>query len=378
MATTNIPLSPAANKNAPPVGMGMTLSAPLPIELDFPGSPKRFYEYGPVRFKFILDGKYEFFSAAVKGDRADAGMELKTDPSKKSASLRAGLKGKLTPNVDGQAIVKISADSVKNLGLAFGDPKKFIYGLVRYLDVVVGHNFKIDSQYLKTLGVGFALDADLCFGSMLIPLRYPLAWEQDNLSVKGQIVADLVVKVGPSMAMWKALADKFGALRVAAWARLLVRKANVDLPKIAATAIAGAEEIAMPTLLETISTFVGAFSLALPISFALRDFCMYITNAARAAGIADGQMMVFTDAYMMTVYGLQPFPGGDDAISQVKARGHQKAVEDMNSRGLVPLQIYLEQQFNGGRRIAGGDGSGANRIQVTVMAERMWLALRNR
>ncbi len=232
-----------------PVGAGFTFSSPLPIELDLPGSPRRFYEYGPVRFKFILDGKYEFFGVSVKGDSANMGLELKTDMTKKTASLRAGLKGKLTPNIDGQAIVKISADSVLNLGLSFNDPKKFILGLVRYLDVVIGHNFNVGSQYMKTVGVGFALDTDLCFGSVLIPLRYPLAWEHDNLSVKGQIVADLVIKVGPSMQMWKALSQKFGAPRIAAWARLLVQKANVQLPKIAA---ASAEQASVTTLLETL------------------------------------------------------------------------------------------------------------------------------
>ncbi len=110
----------------------------------------------------------------------------------------------------------------------------------------------------------------------------------------------------------------------------------------------------------------------------MRDFCLYLTNAARASGVADGHMMVYSDAYVKTVYGLQPFPSGDDAIAQVKARAHQKAVDDINGRGLVPLQIYLEKQFNDARRIADGSGAGANQVRVTVIAERRWLALRKR
>lgn len=69
------------------------------------------------------------------------------------------------------------------------DPKKFGIALLRYLDVVIGHNFPVDSKYLSFAGVGWALDTDFCFFSVLLPLRYPLQWEPQgtNLSMGGNI-----------------------------------------------------------------------------------------------------------------------------------------------------------------------------------------------
>jgi len=111
--------------------------APLPIELDLPGAPKRYYEFGPIRFKFILDGKYEFFSVAAKSDRVNITNEVKIDMAAQKASFRTGLKGKLTPNIDAQAIGKLSPDSINHIGLALKDPKKFALGkaLGNYLNV---------------------------------------------------------------------------------------------------------------------------------------------------------------------------------------------------------------------------------------------------
>jgi hypothetical protein len=366
-----------------PIGGSMAHALPMPIDIDLPGSPKRYYEYGPVRFKFMVDGKYEFFTVSAKGDRANLSSEIKLDPAKKTASLKAGLKGKLTPNIDAQAIGKISKDSITNLCEAFGNPKKFIYGLVRYLDVVIGHNFNVGSEYMSFAGVGFALDADMCFGSVLLPLRYPLKWEHDNMSVSGKIVADLIIKVGPSMEMWKAMAKKLGAPRVAAMARLLVQKANVELPKAAATAAveagaAAAGATTMGAFLETIGTWRGPVSLAIPISFALRDFCMYITNAARASGIHDGQMTVYAGTYVRTIYGLERMPSSGDVDGRVKMEAYSKAVDDINKHGLVGMQMFLEKQFKMGQRCADANGDNPDRFAVRVISERMWLQIRGR
>jgi hypothetical protein len=370
--TTPTPKSPMA------LGGGMTFAAPMPIDIDLPGSPKRFYEYGPVRFKFMLDGKYEFFSVSAKGDQANLSNEVKIDMSKKTASYKAGLKGKLTPNIDAQAIGKLSKDSIEHMGLAIKDPKKFGLGLMRYLDVVIGHNFQVGSEYMSFAGLGFALDPDFCFFSVLLPLRYPIKFEHDNVSVSGKIVADLIVKVGPSKEMWKALCKRFGVPNMYAWVRLMIQKANVQLPKIVTTAASAAEEISVTTALETFSTWFGAFSLAIPISFALRDFCLYICNAARASGVHDSQMFVFADAYIKTIYGLETMTNWDDSVSRVKREGFQKAAADMDQYGQVGMQLYLEKQFNGGRRAADPDGENPNRIQIRTMVERMWLATRGR
>lgn len=356
-----------------PVGGGFSFGAPLPIELDLPGAPQRFYEYGPVRFKFILDGKYEVFSVAAKSDRVNLTNEVKIDMAKQKASFRTGLKGKLTPSIDAQAIGKLSGDSINHMGLALKDPKKFALGLLRYLDVVIGHNFNVGSNYMSFVGVGFALDPDFCFFSILLPLKYPLKWEQDNMQISGKLDAGMIIKIGPSAATWKALGKKMGFRNLWAQVRLMIMKANVQLPKVAAAA---AEETSLATTLEALGTWIGAFSLAIPIGFALRDFCLYVTQAARASGIHDGQMMVYADAYVRTVYGLDVFSNFDESVVRVKREAAQKAVEDMNTFGRVGMQEYLEKNFNQGRRVADANGDNPNQVLVKVMGERFWLKLR--
>jgi hypothetical protein len=360
-----------------PIGGGFAFGAPLPIELDLPGAPKRYYEFGPIRFKFILDGKYEFFSVSAKSDRVNLTNEVKIDMAKQKASFRTGLKGKLTPNIDAQAIGKLSADSINHFGLALKDPKKFALGLLRYLDVVIGHNFNVGSSYMSFVGVGFALDPDFCFFSILLPLKYPLKWEHENMQVSGKLDAGMIIKIGPSAAMWKELGKKVGFQNLWAYVRLMIMKANVQLPKVAAQGIAAAtEEVSASAFLEMLGTWIGAFSLAIPISFALRDFCLYVTNAARAAGVHDGQMMVYADAYVRTIYGMETLSNFDDTVARVKREASQKAADDMNQFGRLGMQMYLEKSFNGGRRAADFSGENADQVQVKVMGERFWLKLR--
>jgi len=360
-----------------PVGGGFSFGAPLPIELDLPGQPQRYYEFGPIRFKFILDGKYEFFSVSAKSDRVNLANEVKIDMAKQKASFRTGLKGKLTPNIDAQAIGKLNSDSINHFGLALKDPKKFALGLMRYLDVVIGHNFNVGSDYMSFAGVGFALDADFCFFSILLPLKYPLKWEHDNMQVSGKLDAGMIIKIGPSATMWKELGKKVGFPNLWAHIRLMIMKANVQLPKVVAQGIAAAgEEVSAVTFLETLGTWIGAFSLAIPIGFALRDFCLYITNAARAAGIRDGQMMVYADAYIRTIYGMEALSNFDETVARVKREASQKAADDMNQFGRLGMQMYLEKNFNNGRRAADFNGENPDRVQVKVMGERFWLKLR--
>lgn len=152
-----------------PIGGNFAFGAPLLIELDLPGAPKRYYEFGPIRFKFILDGKYEFFSVAAKSNSVNLTNEVKIDMAKQKVNFRTGLRGKLTPNIDAQAIGKVSADSINHLGPALKDLKKFALGLLRYLDVVIAHDFNVGSDYMSFVGVGFALDPDFCFFSILLP-----------------------------------------------------------------------------------------------------------------------------------------------------------------------------------------------------------------
>jgi hypothetical protein len=128
--------------------------------------------------------------------------------------------------------------------------------------------------------------------------------------------------------------------------------------------------------METIATWIGAFSLAIPIGFALRDFCLYITNAARASGIRDGQMMVYADAYIRTIYGMEALSNFDETVARVKREASQKAADDMNQFGRVGMQMYLEKNFNNGRRAADFNGDNPNQTLVKVMAERFWLKLR--
>ncbi len=383
--TPNLPSAPKFGAPAPttpkpaglPIGGGFSFGAPLPIELDLPGPPKRYYEFGPIRFKFVLDGKYELFSVAAKSDRVNLTNEVKIDMAKQKASLRMGLKGKLTPNIDAQAIGKISPDSINHFGLALKDPKKFALGLLRYLDVVIGHNFNVGSDYMSFIGVGFALDPDFCIFSILLPLKYPLKWEHDNMQVSGKLDAGMIIKIGPSAALWKALGKKIGVHNLWAYVRLMIQKANVQLPKIVAEGVAAAtEEVGVVTFLEALGTWIGAFSLAIPIGFAMRDFCLYVTNAARAAGVHDGQMMVYADSYIRTIYGMEVLSNFDETVTQVKRDAAQKAADDMNQFGRVGMQIYLEKQFNNSRRCADINGDNPNQVQVRVMAERFWLKLR--
>ena len=360
-----------------PIGGGFAFGAPLPIELDLPGAPKRYYEFGPIRFKFILDGKYEFFSVSAKSNSVNITNEVKIDMAKQKASFRTGLKGKLTPNIDAQAIGKLSADSINHLGLALKDPKKFALGLLRYLDVVIGHNFNVGSDYMSFVGVGFALDPDFCFFSILLPLKYPLKWEHDNMQVSGKLDAGMIIKIGPSAAMWKELGKRMGFHNLWANVRLMIMKANVQLPKVAAQGVAAAtEEVSAVTFLEALGAWIGAFSLAIPIGFALRDFCLYVTNAARAAGVHDGQMMVYADAYVRTIYGVETMSSFDDSATRVKREASQKAADDMNQFGRVGMQMYLEKNFSNGRRAADSNGDNPNQVQVKVMGERFWLKLR--
>jgi hypothetical protein len=382
--TPTIPTSTQGNLNPAtpkpsglPIGGGFSFGAPLPIELDLPGMPKRYYEFGPIRFKFILDGKYEFFSVSAKSDRVNVTNELKVDMAKQKASFRTGLKGKLTPNIDAQAIGKLSPDSISHLGLALKDPKKFALGLLRYLDLVIGHNFNVGSNYLSFVGVGFALDPDFCFFSILLPLKYPLKWEHDNMQVSGKLDAGMIIKIGPSAALWKELGKKVGFHNLWAYVRLMIMKANVQLPKVAAQGVAAAtEEVSASAFLEMLGTWIGAFSLAIPISFALRDFCLYITQAARVAGVHDGQMMVYADAYVRTIYGMEALSSFDETVTGVKREASQKAADDMNQFGRVGMQLYLEKSFNSGRRVADFNGDNPDQVQVKAMGERMWLKLR--
>ena len=66
--TQGIPNPATPKPSGLPIGGGFSFGAPLPIELDLPGAPKRYYEFGPIRFKFILDGKYEFFKTSSHFD----------------------------------------------------------------------------------------------------------------------------------------------------------------------------------------------------------------------------------------------------------------------------------------------------------------------
>ena len=108
----------------------------------------------------------------------------------------------------------------------------------------------------------------------------------------------------------------------------------------------------------------------------MRDFCLYITNSARAAGVRDGQMMVYADAYIRTIYGLETMSSFEPGAVHVKLEAAQKAADDMNQYGRVGMQMYLEKNFNDSHRAADFNGDNANQTFVKVMAERFWLKLR--
>ena len=214
-----------------------------------------------MRFKFILDGKYEVFKVSTKGEHINGSNEVKIDFAKQWASIKTGLKGKLTP-------------------------------------------------YRRTSS------------------------GQDQ--------------------------PGFGQ--------------RLGLPKVVTRASAVAEEMASGSaFLEALGVWAGAFSLALPISLALRDFSLYLCRCARESGIKDGQMMVFADAYVKTLYGLDAAYNPQDGVMRVKDEGRKKAVEDMNRYGRVHLQLYLEKHFNNSQRCADQDGNAFNRMQITAVGEGLWL-----
>ena len=184
-----------------PIGGGFSFGAPLPIELDLPGQPQRYYEFGPIRFKFILDGKYELFSVAAKSNNVNLTNEVKIDMAKQKASFRTGLKGKLTPNIDAQA------DRQTEWGFQFSTwvwrsrtQRSSRWDCCVTWTVVIGHNFNVGSDYMSFVGVGFALDPDFCFFSVLLPLKYPVKFEHDNMQISGKLDAGMIIKIGPSAA----------------------------------------------------------------------------------------------------------------------------------------------------------------------------------
>lgn len=105
------------------------------------------------------------------------------------------------------------------------------------------------------------------------------------MQISGKLDAVMIIKIGPSAAMWKELGKRMGFHNLWAQVRLMIMKANVRLPKVAAQGIeAPTEEVSAVTFMEMIGTWIGAFSLAIPISFALRDFCLYVTNGGSGGG----------------------------------------------------------------------------------------------
>lgn len=370
-ALTTVPV--ANQSGALPIGASFSVGVPLPIELDLPGMPKRFYEAGPIRFKFLLDGKYEA-GVGVKGQMVNQTNELKIDAAKRSASLRSGLKGKFGA-LDTQVTGKLSPDSIKALIAASTNPKKFGLALLRYLDVVLGHNFNVGSDYMKFVGVGFALDLDGCFFSMLLPVRLPLAKLQNGpASASGTVVADMVIKIGPSKELVKEIAKRVGAPRAYAMFRLLVQKANIELPK----AITTTEVASASAMLEAIGVWIGAFSMAVPIALAITDFMLYVTRSAREAGVKDGQMMVYATDYVRAIYGLENLSAAGGMWTPCKAAAIKAAAEHIEQYGQVTMQIYLERNFMNGTPCADQNGENPDRIQIRVMAERMWLRMSGR
>jgi len=391
------PGAPAANQPTKPTsskplfGKELGVGVPIPVDLSFPIAPQTVWENKFIRFKFGLDGKYE-----VVRDNSpiiEHSTDIKVDPFKAKVSAAVGIKVQVTKSVEASIAYKFKSDFDEMVELLRTDKRGFRYALLRNLDVVLGKNIKLTdkdgkpfSECLKTIGVGLVFDPDLCIFSILLPVTFPIGSGQvGDGKVKGRVTANMVLKFGPTKAMWAAMFRKFGGRTAMRWILEAMKSMTRQLPsevaaaaekasETAAKAIAG--EVAAEGLLASIMSWVGVYTIAFPISMILTDFMLMVTRSARAAGVRDGDYNIWANTYMRTAYGLEIPWHADPRSGLVKRAAIAQAERDLKSYGTDSLHRYLEENFNNSRPVADGSGRVHGSREVTVMAERMWLQLR--
>ena len=102
------------------------------------------------------------------------------------------------------------------------------------------------------------------------------------MQISGKLDAGMIIKIGPSAAMWKELGKRMGFHNLWAQVRLMIMKANVRLPKVAA------QGIEAPT--EEVSAV----------------------------------------ACVRTLYGMETLSNFDETVARVKREASQKAADDMH------------------------------------------------